>query len=188
MLGARLTCTATARAVSRTRRRHNTPSSLHRAISARAPTCAAFLRRVASWLSMVAHDQRSCRDPWAQIADECWAECDPLFRSDVTSKKAVRDLGHRYATLRFTANREAAECLASHLHRCGVRIPSVGSVPFRSCAYSHGGDRVNTMAVARARGSAEQRARIAGRLSIAAGSAFSAAQYSGWLGFRRGSA
>ena len=38
---------------------------------------------------MVAHDQRSCRDPWAQIADECWAECDPLFRSDVTSKKAV---------------------------------------------------------------------------------------------------
>ena len=168
VLGARSTCTATARAVSCTRRRHNTPSSLHRAISARAPICAALFRLIANWLSMVAHDQRSCRGPWARIADECWAECDPFYVRRVVAV-ALRNLGHRCCV----------SPRASHLTRCGVRRP-VGSVPFFwSGAYSHGRSSAR-MAVARAR--------FAGRLSIAAGSALSAAQYSGWLGFRCSSA
>jgi hypothetical protein len=107
----------------------------------------------------------------------------------------------------FQVRRDVEEGLARHGHRCapcvsqhaanllnalrrtyigvGVRRP-VGSVPFWSGAYSHGnlaGDRVymNTNG-----GRADQRARFAGRLGVAAGSALSAAQYIGWLGFRRG--
>ena len=33
--------------------------------------------------------------PWARIADECWAGCDPFSKSDVSSKKVLRDHGHR---------------------------------------------------------------------------------------------
>ena len=142
VLGARLTCTATARAVSCTRRRHNTPSSLHRAISARAPTCAAFLRRIASWLSMVAHDQRSCRDPWARIADECWAECDP-FSSPTCRRRRL------CATLDIVARTCVSQPIAKLLHALLHTYIGVGCADLSGrCLFGvvriHTGDRVNT--------------------------------------------
>jgi hypothetical protein len=159
VLGARSTCTATARAVSCTRRRHNTPSSLHRAISARAPICAALFRLIASWLSMVAHDQRSCRGPWARIADECWAECDPFYVRRVVAV-ALRNLGHRCCV----------SPRASHLTRCGVRRP-VGSVPFLEwCVFTR-----------------ESRGRSSAHEWRSRGSVRRAAQHSSRLGSQRGS-
>ena len=164
VLGARLTCTATARAVSCTRRRHDTPSSLHRAISARAPTCAAFLR-----LSMVAHDQRSCRDPWARIADECWAECDPF--SSPTCRRWLCAAMDIVTGTRTCVSQQAANLLALLHTYIGVGCADLSGRCLFGVVRIHTGisrEIVNT--------------------GITAGSALSTAQHHSWLGSQRGPA